>query len=198
MKALIIIDVQNDFLPGGNLAVPEGDLIIPVINRIQNQFELVIATQDWHPKNHISFASNHSGKKPFEEINIKGGTQKLWPEHCVQGSKGANFPINLTLDRVEAIFRKGTNPLIDSYSAFFDNQHQKKTGLDGYLISKGIKDIYFAGLAGDICVYYSVKDALDFDFNVHLIKNAAMPIEKEKYKEIIEELKRFGVAIDEF
>jgi nicotinamidase/pyrazinamidase len=198
MKALIIIDVQNDFLPGGNLAVPEGDLIIPVINRIQNQFELVIATQDWHPKNHISFASNHSGKKPFEEINIKGGTQKLWPEHCVQGSKGANFPINLNLDRVEAIFRKGTNPLIDSYSAFFDNQHQKKTGLDGYLISKGIKDIYFAGLAGDICVYYSVKDALDFDFNVHLIKNAAMPIEKEKYKEIIEELKRFGVAIDEF
>jgi nicotinamidase/pyrazinamidase len=198
MKALIIIDVQNDFLPGGNLAVPEGDLIIPVINRIQNQFELVIATQDWHPKNHISFASNHSGKKPFEEINIKGGTQKLWPEHCVQGSKGANFPINLNLDRVEAIFRKGTNPLIDSYSAFFDNQHQKKTGLDGYLISKGIKDIYFAGLAGDICVFYSVKDALDFDFNVHLIKNAAMPIEKEKYKEIIEELKRFGVAIDEF
>src|SRR4051812_7689039 len=132
MKALIVADIQNDFLPGGALAVPDGHKIIPVVNELQNYFDLVVATQDWHPLNHTSFASNHNNKKPFDIIELHDIKQTLWPDHCVQGSTGADFPAQLNLNKAEAIFRKGTNAEIDSYSGFYDNKHLKSTGLAAY------------------------------------------------------------------
>src|SRR4029078_10377002 len=155
MKALIIVDVQNDFLPGGSLAVPEGDRIIDVINKIQSRFELAVLTQDWHPQNHKSFASNHTNKKPFDVIELNNMQQTLWPNHCVQGTYGAEFSSLLNTNKAEAIFRKGTNPDIDSYSAFFDNGHLKSTCLADYLRGKKAEQVYLTGLCGDICVFYS-------------------------------------------
>src|SRR5215210_6850631 len=146
MKALLLIDIQNDFLPGGALAVPEGDQIIPIVNQLQPHFDLVVATQDWHPAEHKSFAANHPGKNPFEVIDLQGLEQVLWPSHCVQGSPGAAFAPALELNRVEAIFRKGMDPEIDSYSGFFDNGHLKTTGLVDYLHSKKISQVFVAGL----------------------------------------------------
>ena len=131
MKALILVVIQNDFLPKGNLPVPDGDQIIPIVNKIEKQFELVVATQDWHPARHKSFASNHEEKNPFEVIDLNGLEQTLWPDHCVQGTSGADFPDQLNMNRVEAIFRKGTDAEIDSYSGFYDNGHRKSTGPDG-------------------------------------------------------------------
>jgi nicotinamidase/pyrazinamidase len=133
MDALIIIDVQNDFIPGGSLAVPGGEEIIKIINELQSEFSLVVATQDWHPANHKSFASNHSGKRVFEKVDLHGLEQLLWPDHCIQGSKGAEFHKELDMRKVEAIFRKGMDAEIDSYSGFFDNGYRKSTGLAGYL-----------------------------------------------------------------
>ena len=153
--ALILVDIQIDFLPGGALAVPEGDAIIPVVNRIQPRFDLVVATQDWHPPNHKSFASNHAGAKPFEQTTLHGLPQTLWPDHCVQGTRAQNSRRRSTCGRVEAIFRKGTDPEIDSYSGFFDNGHRKSTGLADYLRGKEITSVYLAGLAGDICVWFT-------------------------------------------
>lgn len=182
MKTLIIIDVQNDFLPGGSLAVPEGDQIIEIINNIQPSFDLVIATQDWHPENHSSFAVNHSGKKEFEIIMLKGQQQVLWPQHCVQGSKGAMFHPNLHLERAEGIFRKGMDAEIDSYSAFYDNAHLKSTGLTGYLKEKGATDLYFVGLAADFCVYFSILDALQDGFQATLIEDASRAIDPKEFE----------------
>ncbi len=144
MKALILVDVQNDFTVGGALEVPGGDGIIEPINRIQERFELVIATQDWHPSDHASFASNHKGKEPFDVIDLHGIEQTLWPDHCVQGSKGAQFHPGLETNRIEAIFRKGMAREIDSYSGFYDNGHQRTTGLTGYLREKGAENLYFS------------------------------------------------------
>lgn len=172
MKALIIIDLQNDFVPGGTLAVPEGDKIVPVINDLQGQFELIIATQDWHPKDHSSFAANHPGRKEFEKTNINGLEQVLWPVHCVQGTSGAEFHPHLKTSKIEAIFRKGTNPEIDSYSGFYDNAHLKSTGMAGYLKEKEVTDLWFCGLAAEYCVYYSIIDALAEGFNTTLIEDA--------------------------
>ena len=137
MKALILVDIQNDFLPGGALAVPEGDLVIPVANRLQAVFPLVVATQDWHPANHGSFAANHPGKKVFEQIDLNGLSQTLWPVHCVQGTSGAELASGLKRERIAKIFPKGTDPGIDSYSGLFDNGHRKSTGLGEWLKSKG-------------------------------------------------------------
>ena len=183
MKALLLIDIQNDFLPGGSLAVPEGDVIIPVVNELQPKFDLVIATQDWHPQHHKSFASNHMGQSVFEKIDLDGLEQVLWPDHCVQGSYGAEFSQALDMKRTEAIFRKGTDPHIDSYSGFYDNGHRKTTGLAVYLRGKGIDQVYVAGLAGDYCVYYSAKDALHEGFDTYIIENATRPISKEGFEE---------------
>lgn len=182
MKALLVIDIQNDFLPGGALAVPEGDQVIPVVNQLQFCFDLVVATQDWHPKIHKSFASNHAGKKIFETIELDGLQQVLWPDHCVQGTTGAELSKMLHPHHIEAIFRKGTNPEIDSYSGFYDNDHKKTTGLAHYLRGKGISKVYVAGLAADYCVYYSAKDALLEGFEVYFIEDATRAINQNGYE----------------
>jgi len=181
MKALIIVDVQNDFLPGGSLAVPEGDRIIDVINKIQSRFELAVLTQDWHPQNHKSFASNHTNKKPFDVIELNNMQQTLWPNHCVQGTYGAEFSSLLNTNKAEAIFRKGTNPDIDSYSAFFDNGHLKSTCLADYLRGKKAEQVYLTGLCGDICVFYSAMDSLNEGFETFIIEDGTCPLNKENY-----------------
>ncbi len=181
MKALVIIDMQNDFVPGGSLAVAGGDEIVPIINKLQQKFELVIATQDWHPADHSSFAANHPGKKELETIMLDGMEQILWPVHCVQNSTGADFHPKLELAKIEAIFRKGTNKVIDSYSGFYDNAHLKSTGLSGYLKDKGVNTLYFCGLAADFCVYYSVIDALKEGFEAILIEDATKAISNEGF-----------------
>ncbi len=195
MKALVIIDMQNDFCPGGALAVPEGDTIVPLINKLQGEFDLVIATQDWHPKGHASFASSHSGKKPFESIDLNGIDQVLWPDHCVQNSSGAEFHKGLKVAKVEAIFRKGTSPEIDSYSGFYDNAHLKATGLSGYLKEKGATELYFCGLAAEYCVFFSVKDALEEGFKANLIEDATRPLEKNDFEAVKKEIKNKGGEI---
>jgi len=182
MKALVIIDLQNDFIPGGSLAVPGGDEIVPVINELQHKFDLVIATQDWHPLDHSSFAENHSGKKEFEIIELGGVEQKLWPVHCVQNSEGAQFHPELKTTKVEAIFRKGTNTKIDSYSGFYDNAHLKSTGLSGYFKDKGVSTLYFCGLAAEYCVYFSILDALKEGFEAILIEDATRAISQDDFK----------------
>ncbi|SRX75095.1 bifunctional nicotinamidase/pyrazinamidase [Aequorivita antarctica] len=193
MKTLIIVDAQNDFMPGGSLPVPDGDKIVPVINRIQDKFNLVVATQDWHPQNHISFASNHPGKSIFEEIEVAGKPQTLWPDHCVQNTDGALFHPDLQTERWEAIFRKGTDSKIDSYSAFYDNGHLKSTGLAGYLKEKGASQLFFCGLAADICVYYSIYDAFKEGFACFFIEDATQALDLEGFKEIKKELIHLGI-----
>ncbi|HNR40643.1 MAG TPA: bifunctional nicotinamidase/pyrazinamidase [Bacteroidales bacterium] len=195
MNALVIIDVQNDFMPDGSLGVPEGDDIVRVINSIQDCFDLVIATQDWHPHDHVSFASNHHGKAVFEKIDLDGVGQTLWPDHCVQGTKGAGFHPDLETHRFAAIFRKGMNPGVDSYSGFYDNNHQVSTGLAGYLREKGVTKAYFCGLASDICVYYSIKDALAEGFPSVFIEDASKPLNKESFEDQKKELAGLGVRI---
>lgn len=195
MKTLIIVDVQNDFMPDGPLAVPDGDLIVPVINEIQSDFDLIVATQDWHPKSHLSFASNHKGKEVFEKIMLDGLEQILWPDHCIQGTKGAMFHPELEVNKVEAIFRKGMDAEIDSYSGFYDNGHKRSTGLTGYLHEKGAGDLYFCGLAADICVYYTMLDALKEGFNVNLIVSATKPLDEKEFSLQLESLKKNNVNI---
>lgn len=195
MKTLLIIDVQNDFLPGGSLAVPGSDVIIPVINSIVGSFDLVVAAQDWHPKDHGSFASNHPGHSPFNVIQLDGLEQTLWPDHCVQGSRGAQFSDALEMRPVEAIFRKGTNPLVDSYSAFHDNGHRKSTGLADYLRGKGATELYLCGLAGEICVHFSAMDAIAEGFAVNLIEDAATPLELTAAPAHLQRLRDKGARI---
>lgn len=195
MKTLIIVDPQYDFMPGGALEVKNGNEIVPVINSISDKFDLVVATQDWHPAGHSSFASSHEGKKPFDKIEWKGMEQILWPDHCVQGSKGAAFHADLETNKVEAIFRKGMNPEIDSYSGFFDNGHEKSTGLSGYLKEKKVSELYFCGLAADICVYFTLKDALQEGFQVNLMEDATRPLDADGFSEQKNELKSKGVQI---
>lgn len=197
MKTLVIVDVQNDFIPGGSLEVPEGDRVVPVINRIMPGFDLVVATQDWHPQEHMSFASNHANKKEFEKIQLDGMDQVLWPDHCVQGTAGADFHSDLDMEPVAAIFRKGMDPGIDSYSGFYDNGHKKSTGLAGYLREKGAESLWFSGLAADICVYFTMKDALEEGFEVYLVKDATLPLEPETFEQQMEELRAEGVTIIE-
>ncbi len=195
MKTLIIIDVQNDFIPEGPLAVPDGDQIVPVINSIQKSFDLVVATQDWHPENHRSFASNNEGKEPFDQILLNNIQQILWPDHCVQGTIGAELHPGLDSKRISAIFRKGMNPEIDSYSGFYDNNHKLSTGLAGYLKEKRASEIYFCGLAADICVYYSILDSILEGFNAVLVEDASRPLFPDKFDDIKCELAKLGVRI---
>ena len=167
-KALIVIDVQNDFCPGGALAVMGGDEIVPGINALMQDFEAVILTQDWHPLGHSSFASSHDGKAPLEMIEMPYGPQVLWPDHCIQGSQGAAFHAALNTDRADMIVRKGYNPQIDSYSAFFENDHETPTGLHGYLQTRGITALTMVGLATDFCVNFSAVDAAGLGYEVAL------------------------------
>jgi nicotinamidase/pyrazinamidase len=164
--ALLVVDVQNDFLAGGSLEVPRGDLVIPVINRIMPQFDLVIATQDWHPKDHCSFASAYPGKNIGDMVTVDGVPQMLWPDHCVQNTTGAQLSSALNVSRINKIIQKGTNPDIDSYSAFFDNARKGNTGMTEFLKSRGIKSLVVVGLATDYCVFYTVMDARELGFNV--------------------------------
>lgn len=195
MKTLVVTDVQNDFMPGGSLEVPEGDEILPVINKIQHQFDLVVATQDWHPEDHASFASNHAGKETFDKIQLEGLEQILWPDHCVQDTKGADFHPELHMQKVEAIFRKGMEKNIDTYSGFFDNGHKKDTGLAGYLRGRKAHDLYFCGLAADVCVQYTVKDALREGFSATLIDDGTRPLDEEEFAKIKKELVEKGCKI---
>ncbi|MEO8721118.1 MAG: bifunctional nicotinamidase/pyrazinamidase [Ginsengibacter sp.] len=192
MNALIIVDVQLDFLPGGALAVKNGDKIIPVINSIQDKFNLVIATQDWHPFDHKSFASVHPGKKVFEEINLDGLTQVLWPAHCIQETSGAEFSPILQTKKVEAIFRKGMEKEIDSYSGFFDNGKKKATGMGSYLQGRGITHIYVAGLAADFCVNFTALDGLGLGFKSTIITDATQAIKPENFENILNTFCKMG------
>lgn len=175
--ALLMIDIQNDFCPGGALAVAAGDEIIPEVNRLQTLFDIKILTQDWHPANHRSFASQHQSSEPFSVIEASYGPQVLWPDHCVQGSKGAAFHRELMTDPVNLIIRKGFRPTIDSYSAFFENDKTTPTGLAGYLRERGVQELILTGLATDFCVYYSAIDALKQGFGVTLVRDCCKAID---------------------
>jgi nicotinamidase/pyrazinamidase len=172
MNAMVIVDVQNDFCPGGALPVPEGDQVIPVINQLQPHFDLVVATQDWHPPDHGSFAASHEGRKPGEVIELGGLEQILWPVHCVQHTPGAAFHEGLDRARIAAVFQKGTDPAIDSYSGFFDNGSRKATGLAEYLKERRVTGVWICGLATDYCVKFTALDAVGLGFATHLIEDA--------------------------
>ena len=176
---LIVIDVQNDFCPGGALAVPEGDAVVPVINRLIARFDHVVLTQDWHPPGHTSFASSHAGRSPFETVEVAYGAQTLWPDHCVQGTKGAAFHDGLQATKAELVIRKGYDPAIDSYSAFYENDHETPTGLTGYLRTRGFERLVLAGLATDFCVAYSAIDAAKEGFQVSVVEDACRAIDLE-------------------
>jgi nicotinamidase/pyrazinamidase len=174
---LLIIDVQNDFCPGGALAVAGGDAVVPVINRLSQRFQHVAVTQDWHPSGHSSFATSHPGSAPFETITMPYGPQTLWPDHCVQGTPGAAFHPQLATEKAELVIRKGFRPAIDSYSAFYENDRSTPTGLAGYLRERGLKRIFMAGLATDYCVYYSALDARRLGFDTVIVESGCRAID---------------------
>jgi len=174
---LLIIDVQNDFCPGGALAVAEGDATVPVINRLSQRFGHVAVTQDWHPFGHSSFASSHAGSAPFETISMPYGPQTLWPDHCVQGTSGSALHPQLLTEKAELIIRKGFRSEIDSYSAFFENDRRTPTGLAGYLRERGLKKVFLVGLATDFCVYYSAVDARRLGFDAVVIESGSRAID---------------------
>ncbi|WP_456254372.1 bifunctional nicotinamidase/pyrazinamidase [Pseudomonas iridis] len=175
--ALLVIDVQNDFIPGGQLPVPEGDHIVPLINRLARQFKQVVIAQDWHPAGHASFASSHPGHQPYDVIELPYGEQTLWPEHCVQATPGAELHSELDLPHAQLIIRKGCNPDIDSYSAFLEADRRTTTGLSGYLKERGIDTVYMVGLALDFCVMYSALDARAAGFNAFVVLDACRAID---------------------
>lgn len=178
-KALLVIDVQNDFCPGGALAVTDGDSIVPLINDMMDGYDVVLMTQDWHPAGHSSFASSHPDRSAFELIDMPYGPQVLWPDHCVQGSQGAAFHPDLNTTRADMIIRKGFTPSIDSYSAFFENDRSTPTGLEGYLRTREITEIDMVGLATDFCVCYSALDAARLGFKTRVLTNACRAIDMD-------------------
>ncbi len=196
-SVLLIVDVQNDFIPGGALAVSDGDQIISLINTLQQRFDHVVATQDFHPEDHGSFAANHPGKKPGEFIELAGLNQILWPVHCVQGTHGSDFHESLAQERWEAIFKKGKNPEVDSYSGFFDNAKRGDTGLGDYLTSKGIQRVFVCGLALDYCVKFTALDAKELGFDTFLIADAtkAVNLKPTDGETAITEMESAGITI---
>ncbi|MBD0706474.1 bifunctional nicotinamidase/pyrazinamidase [Pseudomonas sp. Fig-3] len=196
--ALVVIDVQNDFIPGGQLAVPGGDEIVPLINRLGGSFRQVILAQDWHPAGHASFASSHPDKQPFDLIQLPYGEQKLWPDHCIQGTQGAALHPALDLPHAQLIIRKGCNPDIDSYSAFMEADRQTPTGLTGYLKERGIDTVYMVGLALDFCVMFSALDARAAGFNAFVVLDACRGIDIDGSMEAaIRRMQQAGVALIE-
>lgn len=194
MKALLIVDLQNDFCPGGALAVPQGDTIVPTVNELVDAFDIVIQTQDWHPSGHHSFASSHDGKNPYDTVELDYGTQVLWPDHCVQGSKGADFHPELNTHKSEVIIRKGFRKEIDSYSTFYENDNQTPTGLTGYLRDRGITDLYTVGLAADFCVKWSILDGIDEGFTMYIVEDAVKGIDLDgSLKQAWQEMNEKGV-----
>lgn len=197
MKALILVDLQNDFFPGGALAVKDGDKVLPAVNRLlQKKFDAIAATKDWHPSDHKSFAPIH-GKKVGEVIDLNGLPQILWPVHCVQGTPGAEFAPGWEAGKIEKIFHKGIDKNIDSYSTFYDNGHRRKTGLEDFLTERKIKDLYIAGLATDYCVKYSVLDALKLGFNVIVVSDGcrAVNLHPDDEQLAYEEMRQAGAKI---
>lgn len=197
-EALIVIDIQNDFCPGGALAVADGDKIINRVNALMNEFQTVILTQDWHPADHSSFASNHPGHAPFETLTMSYGPQTLWPDHCIQGTKGAAFHPDLRTDPADLIIRKGFRVAIDSYSAFFENDRSTTTGLNGYLSARGITAVTFVGLATDFCVAYSALDAARLGLRARVLLGACRGIDLGgSLARMTEEMCAAGVALEE-
>jgi nicotinamidase/pyrazinamidase len=174
---LLVVDVQNDFMPGGALAVPRGDEIVPLVNRIAANFAVVVLTQDWHPAGHASFASSHPGHKPYDTMRLAYGEQVLWPEHCVQGTPGAAFHAGLEIPHAQLVIRKGHHRKVDSYSAFLEADRRTRTGLDGYLKSRGVKRVFCAGLATDFCVAWTAMDARRFGLQAVVIEEACRAID---------------------
>ncbi|MBI5232522.1 MAG: bifunctional nicotinamidase/pyrazinamidase [Coriobacteriales bacterium] len=177
MRALVLVDLQNDFMPFGSLPVAEGDLTVGVANRLMGSFELVVATQDWHPRDHGSFASNHPGSKAGEITMLGGVEQVLWPDHCVQNTPGASFHSALDVAAIDHVVHKGTNREIDSYSTFFDNAHGAHTGLDAFLKERGVDEVVLSGLATDYCVLYSVLDAAELGYRVTVVRDGCRAVE---------------------
>jgi nicotinamidase/pyrazinamidase len=197
-EALIVIDIQNDFCPGGALAVAEGDEIINRVNGLMDEFQTVILTQDWHPADHSSFASNHPGHAPFETLTMSYGPQTLWPDHCVQGTTGAAFHSDLRTDPANLIIRKGFRVAIDSYSAFFENDRSTTTGLNGYLSARGITAVTFVGLATDFCVAYSALDAARLGLRARVLLGACRGINLGgSLARMSEEMRAASVALEE-
>lgn len=196
MRALVLVDIQNDFCPGGALPVPEGDHVVPIANQLQKQFELTVATQDWHPPDHLSFAANH-GKNPGEVIELNGQPQVLWPVHCVQSSDGAAFVPALDTTDVAHIVQKGTVREVDSYSGFFDNDHHTSTGLGDYMKEAGVTEVYICGLAIDYCVKFTALDARRLGFNTFLIEDACRGVELNAgdVQQAVEDMKAMGVTV---
>lgn len=197
MKALILVDIQNDFCPGGHLEVPEGDQVVPVANALMDRFDLVVATQDWHPANHGSFAANHPWRKPGQVIDLNGLPQVLWPIHCVQDSFGAEFVQSLHTDKIGQVFVKGTDPEIDSYSGFYDNGHRKATGMGDFLKEKGVDTVYVMGLATDYCVKFTALDAVALGFKTHLIEDGCRGVNLNPgdVDQAIADMRSGGVAV---
>jgi nicotinamidase/pyrazinamidase len=196
MKVFIVVDIQNDFCPGGALAVAGGNEIIPLINKLQKEFELVVATQDWHPRDHGSFASNQ-GKRPGEKIILAGIEQILWPDHCVQGSYGAEFVKELDRSRIDRVFHKGDHKEVDSYSGFFDNDGKRSTGMAEYLRQRGVTDVYIAGLATDYCVQFTAIDAVKLGFRTFVMIDACRGVNlvPGDVDRAIENMRRVGVVV---
>lgn len=195
-SALIVVDVQRDFCPGGALAVPGGDEVVAPINRLAPRFGTVVVTQDWHPAGHLSFAASHVGAEPFSTTEMPYGTQVLWPTHCVQGSPGAAFHPELALDRADVVIRKGADPEIDSYSAFFENDRKTATGLGGYLADRGVEEVWLAGLATDFCVGFSALDAAKLGLRVRLVEDACRAIDLDgSLARMMDEMRAAGVEI---
>ena len=193
---LIVIDVQNDFCPGGQLAVADGDSVIAPIHRIAPHFAHIVLTQDWHPADHASFAASHPGKQPYSSVDLSYGAQTLWPAHCVQGTRGAEFHPDLRLTRAEMILRKGFRPQIDSYSAFFENDRTTSTGLAGYLRERGLTRAFFAGLAYDFCVGFSALDARRLGLDAVIFRDACRAIDLDgSVAQIESEFARAGVVV---
>ena len=199
MKALIVVDIQNDFLPDGTLPVQHGDEVIFVANRIMEGFDLVVGTQDWHPSDHGSFASRYPGKQPGDQIELAGLSQILWPPHCIQGSHGADFPAELDSRRFARVFRKGTDPEIDSYSGFYDNGRRKSTGLAEYLREQGITENYILGLATDYCVKFTALDSVRERFSTHVLVEGCRGVELHTgdIDRALDEMRNAGVWIQE-
>jgi len=197
MEALLLVDLQNDFLPGGALGVPEGDQVIPVANRVQEYFDIVIATADWHPPGHGSFASSHPGCKAGDVIELSGMPQVLWPDHCVQHTEGAEFSPHLNTGKIAKVIYKGMDPEIDSYSGFFDNGRQKATGLETYLRDQKVDTVYVMGLATDYCVKYTALDAVSLGYRTWLIEDGCRGVEVAEgdVERALAEMKAAGVRV---
>ncbi|HUH04308.1 MAG TPA: bifunctional nicotinamidase/pyrazinamidase [Kofleriaceae bacterium] len=197
MKALILVDIQNDFCPGGALEVAHGDEVVPVANELVGRFELVVATQDWHPADHGSFAANHPGKQPYEVIELHGLSQVLWPVHCVQGSRGAAFVEALDTSAITKVFQKGTDPTVDSYSGFHDNGRRKATGIGDYLRERGVDQVYVMGLATDYCVKFTALDAVSEGFDTFLIEDGCRGVELQPgdSESAVAEMRDAGITI---